>query len=489
MTRFRNAATSLCFVVLYAVIAPPAHAQTPATPADAGDITVTGSFRSRLEAWNWFGGAPAGEYTYLGALLRVGLAQSKKTIDWQAEAALPFLLGLPNDAVLPGAQGALGAGANYFAANDNRTNIASLFIKTATIRFKQIGGVQGQALKLGRFELMDGTEVTPKDATLAALKRDRIAQRLIGNFGFSHVMRSFDGAQYTLDRGNWNATAAAVRPTRGVFDLNGWGDLDVNLFYAAATRRVGSAAHAGEWRAFGIGYDDYRDDVLKTDNRAAPARRADTSSIRLATIGGHVLQAHRTTAGEVDLLLWGALQAGSWGALSHRANAFALEAGWQPEVRYRPWIRGGWNRGSGDADANDTTHGTFFQFLPAARVYARTPFFNLMNTSDAFGELILRPTRPVVVRSDVHALRLTSADDLWYQGGGAFQPSTFGYAGRPSNGGRSLATLVDVSGDVAVTPHLVVSGYYAHVAGHTVTDAIYGDGAARLAYLELLLRF
>ena len=31
------------------------------------------------------------------------------------------------------------------------------------------------------------------------------------------------------------------------------------------------------------------------------------------------------------------------------------------------------------------------QMLPTARIYARTPFFNLMDTVDAFGELILRP--------------------------------------------------------------------------------------------------
>ena len=31
------------------------------------------------------------------------------------------------------------------------------------------------------------------------------------------------------------------------------------------------------------------------------------------------------------------------------------------------------------------------QMLPTARIYARTPFFNLMDTVDGFGELILRP--------------------------------------------------------------------------------------------------
>jgi alginate export protein len=489
VTHFRNAAGRLFFVVFWVLMPETLRAQLPPAPADAGAVTVSGSFRSRVESWNWFGDSPSGEYTYPGSLLRAGFAQSRKTIDWQVEAALPFLLGLPGGAMLPGAQGALGLGANYYAANDSRTDVARLFVKQAAVRFKQMGGVAGQSLKLGRFEFIDGTETMPKDATLAALKRDRIAHRLIGNFGFSHVGRSLDGALYALDRGSWNLTALAVRPTRGVFDLDGWGDLDVNVFYGAATRRFGSTSHAGEWRAFGIGYDDYRDDVLKVDNRTAAARRADTSSIRLATVGGHMLQTHRTAAGDVDLLLWGAIQTGTWGALSHRANAFALEAGWQPELRYRPWIRGGWNRGSGDADANDTTHGTFFQLLPTPRVYARLPFFNMMNTSDAFGEVLLRPTKTVAIRGDVHSLRLASADDLWYQGGGAFQPSTFGYAGRPSNGRAALATLADISGDVAVSPHLGVGAYYGHVIGEAVTEAIYGDGAARFAYLELLVRF
>jgi hypothetical protein len=49
----------------------------------------------------------SGEYTYPGSLLRVGLSQSTKTIDWQAEVAVPFVLGLPTDAVAPAAPRAL----------------------------------------------------------------------------------------------------------------------------------------------------------------------------------------------------------------------------------------------------------------------------------------------------------------------------------------------------------------------------------------------
>jgi hypothetical protein len=153
------------------------------------------------------------------------------------------------------------------------------------------------------------------------------------------------------------------------------------------------------------------------------------------------------------------------------------------------WIRSGWNYGSGDGNASDAMHGTFFQVLPTPRVYARLPFFNMMNTSDVFGEALVRPVKTVTIRGDVHTLRLADANDLWYQGGGAFQPSTFGYAGRPSNGLTPLATLTDVGADVVLSRRTMVSGYFGLAAGGAVTDAIYGGGATRFAYVELLLKF
>jgi len=96
---------------------------------------------------------------------------------------------------------------------------------------------------------------------------------------------------------------------------------------------------------------------------------------------------------------------------------------------------------SGDGNPNDGVHGTFFQILPTPRVYARFPFFNMTNNRDTFGELVLRPAKALTIRSDVHSLALANRDDLWYSGGGMFQPWTLGYTGRPSNGQSGLATL------------------------------------------------
>ncbi|MBI3402996.1 MAG: alginate export family protein [Acidobacteria bacterium] len=466
-------------------------AQNP-PPVEVGGVTLSGSLRTRIESSDWFGDDPSGTYTYPGSIFRVAVGQPKARHDWQLELAIPVVFGLPDQAVVAGAPGALGLGANYFAANDNSARAASLFVKQAFVRVRRLGGVNGQSLKIGRMEFVDGTEVAPKHATLAALKRDRIAHRLLGNFAFTHVGRSVDGVLYALDRPVLNVTVLGARPTQGVFQVDGWGELDVNVFYGAVTGQVGGRENAGEWRFFGLAYRDGRDSVVKTDNRALAIRRADTGTINIGTFGGHYLHVAPTAAGPVDLLLWGAAQTGSWGQLAHRAGAFAAEAGWQPHgtPALSPWIRGGFDYGSGDADPNDATHGTFFQVLPTPRVYARFPFFNMMNTGDAFGELILRPSRTVTMRADVHALRLSDVNDLWYQGGGAFQPLTFGYAGRLSGGHSDLATLADASGDFVVSAHASVAAYFSYAAGQAVTQSIYaGARGARFGYLELSLRF
>jgi hypothetical protein len=153
-------------------------------------------------------------------------------------------------------------------------------------------------------------------------------------------------------------------------------------------------------------------------------------------------------------------------------------------------VRSGFTYGSGDDDPNDLTHGTFFQVLPTPRVYARFPFYNMMNTSDGFVELMVKPLGVLAVRGDIHAVRLSDARDFWYQGGGPFQPSTFGYAGRPSGGQSGLATLYDLSGDIAVNDRVSLAAYISRAVGRPVTGAIYGGpSSAQFGYVELLLRF
>jgi hypothetical protein len=465
--------------------------ELPAPPKHKlGPLEISINWRTRAEGWNWFQG-PTGnsDYGLWDSLLRVGIGQTGEHFDWFVEGEQPSILGLPNHALVAAPQGQLGLGGTYYAANNNHTNVANGFVKQAFVNFKHLGPA---GLKLGRFEFFDGLEVKPKDPLLATVMQTRIAHRLISNFGFAAVQRTFDGVQLSANSGQNTVTFFGARPTQGVFQVKGMDELDVDTYYGAYNRQVTSEQSAGQLRVFALGYIDHRTRVLKTDNRPGAVRAADLGKIEIATWGAdyaHVFNA--TNAGKFDFLVWGVVQTGSWGNLAQRAGAFVGEAGWQPPVKIlEPWISAGYSYGSGDGRPNDSRHGTFFQVLTTPRQYARFPFYNMMNNEDVYGTLNLRPASKLALRVELHALRLASSSDLWYLGGGAFQPKTFGYTGRPSNGNRGLANVWDLSADYQVTHSFSTTLYYGHAWGKGVISAIYPkDANGQLIFLETNFHF
>jgi hypothetical protein len=466
-----------------------ANAQSDAPPPiQIGSVTVSGSVRERYVVWDWFQPVKGENfYGYSGTVIRFGFAQKRQNFDWNLEFEAPVLLGLPSTAVQPAPVGQLGLGAADYAANDKNKYAAFIFLKQGFVRLKG----DHNSLQLGRFEFTDGSEVKPADPTLASLKNDRIAQRLLGTFGFSDVLRTMDGLHYVYSGGPWNFTAVSAIPDRGVFQVDGWGWVDTPITYVALTKQATFRESRAEWRLFGLYYHDDRA-VIKTDNRSPAAKAADLRSIDIGTYGGHFIMSTPTAAGTFDLLGWGVLQSGRWGLLTQRSGAASLEAGWQPHFAspVRPWLRGGFDYSSGDGNPNDGTHGTFFAVLPTPRVYARFPFFNSMNNSDAFVEVMLRPSKDLTLRSDVHDLWLSNSKDLWYTGGGAFQPWTFGFSGRPSNGNNGLATLYDISADYKWRYGISLGLYFGYAQGHDVIKAIYpANSNGALGFTEINYRF
>lgn len=475
------------FLLAAATWVTPLAAQQPAS--DGMVLHLTANARIRGESWTWFPvAAPQnGNYAMATSILRLGVTGQAARLAFAIEGAAPLLLGVPTDAVAPAPQGQLGFGGSARLANG--TSNADLFVKQAFVRVTNGSAGHPWAVRLGRFEFGDGRDETTKDPTLVQLKQERIADRLIGSFGFSPVGRSFDGIDISGTLGRLHLTGLMVRPTQGVFRVDGMPELAVDLAYAALSATPHMIGH-DDARLFGVYYGDRRA-VGKIDNRAAGVRALDHDRIRVATIGGHYLASGSLGGGRGDLLLWGAWQFGRWGRLRQRAAAAAFELGFRPGASERaPWIRAGLFHSSGDRSGTDRDHNTFFQVLPTPRPYARFPFFNLMNLEEAFLSLRLAPLRPLALRSDLHLLRLSATEDLWYSGGGAFEPTSFGYAGRPSGGGRSLARLIDLSADLRLAPTTSINAYLAHAVGGDVIAASYPTGQhATFAYIELLQRF
>lgn len=489
--------------------AAPPTGGTPAAPLrpqpaprpffQVGGFSFSAYLRSRIENYDFFeapNGAGDSSYAFSGHQLRLAGVKSTPRLDLQFDLQGQLLTNLPDDASFQptNASGAavgprvpLGLGGNYFAANGNQDG--ALNIKQGFVRFKGLMGA-GSALRLGRFEFNDGSETVAKDATLNFLKTQRLSQRLIGTFGFTHTGRAFDGAQLSANAAGGNLTIVGARPTEGVFQLEANDNIDaVNFLYGAYTRPMPNA----EARLFAMAYEDGRaaPKSVKIDNRPLAARQSDSEEIQVYTLGANFIKTFDADAGKFDVLGWGALQNGDWGTLDQGGNALALEAGFQPKtMKYKPWLRLGYYRASGDGNPTDERHNTFFTPLPTPRLYARFPFYNQMNSQDAFAQLILRPTPKLNIRAEAHSLKLANAGDLYYFGGGAFQDSGFGIGGRPSGGSKNLARVLDLSLDYALSAKSSLGLYLGHAAGGRVIETTYPNGRnATLGFVELTRRF
>ena len=473
-----------------ACVLPAASQTTPQTASASPHPVIFNVYdRTRVEAWQWFAAPPySNTYAYVDSLLRLSLSQTLPHWDWKLELSQPAILDAPDDAISPvSAQGQLGLGATYYASSADNSYPAAAFFKQGYIRYHFNG--DDKNIRIGRFEFFDGLETKTKNPTLNWLQTNRMAQRLIGNFGFANAQRSFDGVDGHYGQGSWDITGFAARADQGVFNMNGNPELNVDAQYLAFTRH---AAHEHViWRAFAIGYHDGRTGITKTDNRPLPVRQADHQNIRLGTYGGDVIAVAPVGPGQFDFLAWGVYQNGDWGSQSDSAGAGAIEGGYQlTHVATTPWMRAGWLSGSGDDNPNDDKHTTFFQILPTPRGYCRLPFFNFMNTTYEFISLMDTPQKKLVLRSDLNWLQLTSNKDLWYLGGGAYDNKVFGFTGRPANGHNSLASLADISADWNATKSLTAGFYYGYAWGKSVVGAIYPTGRnAQFGYAELTWRW
>jgi hypothetical protein len=474
-------------ILLY--LASTGYSQT--TPAPAAPptldtpLTVSAILRERTNATQWFAATPNAEvYGHQDSLLRLSLAQRIRHFDYMLDMGNSTELGLPTDAVSPVlAQGQLGLGGSYFAANGGNTDPVAASFRQGFLRYHF--NKNKDAVRIGRFEFFDGAEMAHKNATLAWLQTNRMQQRLVGNFGFSNGQRSFDGLEGKIGGKDWDLTAMAGRATQGVFNMNANPELNVDIQYLAYTHTF--AKDHLVVRGFGLDYHDGRTGLTKTDSRTAAARALDHKNIRLGSYGGDAIAAIPLGKNTFDLLFWGVVQNGQWGLLNQSSGAVAIEGGLKLDsVASKPWLRGGMLRTTGDNNNTDGTHNTFVTILNTPRFFARFPFFNMMNSKDEFVQFIDKPTSKMDLRTDLHFLQLTAPTDFWYTGGGAFDNKVFGFTGRSGNNHGSFASYADVSVDYAITKQVSVTGYYAKAFGRTVVDTIYTvDHSAQYGFFEL----
>jgi hypothetical protein len=448
-------------------------------------LRITGELRGRYEAFDYF--KPAldptrgvvdnkNDYSFGALRARLGIALTTPYLDGFVQGQYSGLYSLPDNAFGGLPVGPLGIGGAYYR-DSGSTDPGQVFLRQAYLNVKSAPwGLPGGSLKAGRFEIAEGLEYKTGDAKFDALKTNRVSQRLIGPFGYTHINRSFDGFSLVYDQSDFNLTIDGAHPTQGGFNINAQNEISkVDLFYTALTSKRGAILPGTEGRLFYVYYGDDRN-VLPVDNRPLVLRPTlSRQDLQIHTVGTHLLTVQALGSGSVDALLWGGYQFGDWGNLDHQAYAVDAEVGYQwTEVFMKPWLRAVYYRGSGDDNAQDRSHETFFQVLPTVRAYAKFPYFNMMNIQDAIVQLNLSPTSDTKVDVDFHYLALTNAEDLFYGGAGATsRVGGFGYFGRASGGHHTVGEMVDLTFTHHITKEFSWSFYYAHAFGDDVTRSIY----------------
>jgi hypothetical protein len=475
--------------VIFVVSSPPRAIAQPAVTGSVSNVT-------RVESWSYFQpridilaltAEPVGEpdYTFVGDRAELGVRVAGKTFDLAGAFNYVRLENLPTRAIGPGG---FGAGAFYFAATGVRYSY-QLYLGELTVRVKSAD--RRRSLTVGRMpytRLRDAAAAPGGEAGdgLARLTRDRLDGRLVGNFEWSLYQRRFDGARLDVDSGRWQFTAAAFMPTQGGFEEStNLTMTKVQVGTLSATRMAAGA----ETQVFGH---------LYRDRRAGPSAVVDNSfsadrpvDITLATVGGSHARVVKTVGGVVDVVAWGAMQAGAWYGTPHRAASLALEAGHRwTRVPARPWLRAGAWWASGDGDGRDGRHGTFFQLLPSSRHYALSAAYAHMNLRDLFVQALVEPRR-LRARIDVHRLSLASGRDLWYQGSGATASKDryLGFAGRDAGGHRPLGTVLEGTIDVPIRTYWSVNAYAGTMWPGAAVRRMFTEKRLTVWALENVIRF
>jgi len=330
-------------------------------------------------------------------------------------------------------------------------------------------------LRVGRQDVRMGTVVGYPEANWKFLKVARLSQRLLGPVGWTDVARSYDSVTAKIDPLEGHAVHLfAGQPTTGVFEVENAYEPNRDIAFGGFdwTAKRGTVLKDTELTGFFMAYDDSRD----------PADVAGLfGDIRLYTMGGSLLGVYPLGPGRADVLLWGALQVGSYHDmtatrgiqdLDQLAGALIGEVGYQlPDVWGAPWLRFGVNFASGDDDPDDDDHNTFYNLLPTNHLYYgyadQLAFSNLI---DMLVQFKLSPLPKVGLDLTFHQFWLRqTADGRWF-GTGAYSKQSLGFGQTPSNGSHDVGQEIDVTLSYQVHRTLKLTGGYSILFGGKVFE-------------------
>jgi hypothetical protein len=413
------------------------------------DLTFTS--RTRTEFWDAFAGS---NDTFIGFRNRLGARYNYDeavVLFGEFQDARIWKLGpFPS-----------GAGALYqrFNGRSDPTKASSSKMRQYWLEIRPI---EGLFLRGGRQDIKLGTQAMYKEGNWKYLKVARASQRLVGTVGWTNVERSNDGLSMGYNWNGYDFYGFVAKPTTGVFDHSEAYRTQTDILYGglSVTAMRGTWLENTEIRPFFLAYRDQRE--VTKGGLPEP--------VEVYTLGFSAIGIYPVGPGNIDVLLWGAGQAGEYNGDSHLAYAAIVEAGYQlTEVWSQPWLRFGVNFASGDGEGD--RHNTFFNMLPTNHLYYgfadQMAFQNLV---DIVLQLKFQPHERVGINFMFHQFYLAKRRDAQYFGTGAFNKDIFGYGAGASGNDSNFGQEIDIVTTVNLYKGVTMEGGYAHLLGNDVVD-------------------
>ncbi|KAB2835381.1 MAG: hypothetical protein F9K48_04385 [Candidatus Brocadia sp.] len=312
--------------------------------------------------------------------------------------------------------------------------------------------------------------------------------RVLGNFVWSNVGRTFDGGRFMWDTDEIHIEAIAARVDEDGFTTNDGSDNSDENLYAAqfAFKKLVPGALL---ELMYLSRND-EDNVANLNNIINGAPAGDSLEVHDF---GFRLDGKIPNLDAIDYTLEAHGQFGDFGDQTHKAYALAAKGGYTfKDMNWKPRFGFEYAHASGDDDPTDNDHDTFDNLYPTNHmngIYGFADLVSWQNMHDIRFNAKVTPTTKLTVQVDYHYFLLDEAEDGWYLANG-FLASGVRPAGGYDDDDNELAQEVDLTVSYQLYKNVgILGGYSWFGAGDWIENNSDSDVDTNWVYLQTTVTF
>ncbi len=297
--------------------------------------------------------------------------------------------------------------------------------------------------------------------------------RMIGNFGWDNVGRSFDGVRVRYARDHFFIDGLLAQITERTTAIGA----PVNSASTAGSTLYGAYAQwaprpASEYEAYLLGHDD--------QIAAAGEITGIAGGTRVHALGGRI----KDCFGRVDLKLEAAIERGEYHGDDLKARAAGLIGGVNLGKEVKTRLLFGYDYATGDKDATDGRREEFFNFFPTNHPhYGYMDMFGWRNIRSPWVGVSVAKGRQFA-QAKAHRFGLEQAGGAWKDAGGTVLGSD-----PTGNSGTDVGLEIDLTYRFDWTPKAAIEAGLGRFDPREFADATRGSEASQWGYIMATFGF